>query len=650
MSIRNNQNLTEFIKGRVNIISDLEGKVPGGIRDKIFSPREKFIYCGDIADYTGNLNASDPERYQFFKFVKHINDNPSIFAYVLGNRDLNKIKLLQLLVFNEQANKWWRGDLSKPFNILEISNSLLPPNNPEWYVQDLTSFYPYWNTNNKDITFWKGWKSVNLETPLSLYERFLAIFGVDPKDGTMSAQNTIVCMAIELGVLTDDVAAYVAYVNDMKKPIPEEALNRLAALVFTVYARILDPELSGANKVWEYDGLLYEYLMNGNIVSYAFDGTDETNSKKLYLFSHGGVHSNFKKDLMDDIKKMDHYWQAVNEKITEILRNQKGGQIDNIPEDLNFFNESIKAIINNCFAEFKKGYISPTISINLKLTNSITCGWGPFYPDDLAKKESNRKNIEKVDLLNGVILPGYQVIMNDSKNLFRQEKALEIFNIFGHQPVGFGYIFSTSKNGSKIISTDFSNSFSNSNFTDFNKNTFILVLEDNVFSLEGGIYFDLTQKKESLKITEETLEDFYIIKGEPNSVVAFQKLLQDKQEKQDFFITFNQTNQIDFQKHSEIKDKFRLSLQSNLKTPISNADFNYHGTGQFDGFTIDIFSFIKKSFTKNLFLNVSKVQVPPLPLSGGKRKSKIHKKLSTKSKKLSTKTKKLSTKTKKSKY
>jgi len=69
LSAINNQNLTEFIKGRVNIISDLEGKVPKGIRDKIFTSGEKFIYCGDITDYTGFLNAGDSERYQFFKFI-----------------------------------------------------------------------------------------------------------------------------------------------------------------------------------------------------------------------------------------------------------------------------------------------------------------------------------------------------------------------------------------------------------------------------------------------------------------------------------------------------------------------------------------------------------------------------------------------------
>ena len=33
---------------------------------------ERFIYCGDIADYTGNLNISDPERYKFLKlFAKY---------------------------------------------------------------------------------------------------------------------------------------------------------------------------------------------------------------------------------------------------------------------------------------------------------------------------------------------------------------------------------------------------------------------------------------------------------------------------------------------------------------------------------------------------------------------------------------------------
>ena len=271
MPIRNNTNLTEFIKGKkVKIISDFEGKIASNLyQQEIFlitnnkRDLERFIYCGDIADYTGNLNISDPERYKFLKFIKFINDNHTKFAYVLGNRDTNKFKILQLILFKEQKNKWWRGSSTNPLtniNILDISDTLLSEDKPVWLVEDLTSFYPYWNSSSSVLNQWKGWQSAKRK--LTLYERFLAIFGLDPKDGTMSAQNTIVCIALELGLLDKEVNIYVSKLNknEEDKDFIKSA-NRLAALVFTVYARILDPELSGVYKKWDYDGSLYEYLI-----------------------------------------------------------------------------------------------------------------------------------------------------------------------------------------------------------------------------------------------------------------------------------------------------------------------------------------------------------------------------------------------------
>ena len=663
MSIKNNQNLTHFIKKkRVKIISDFEGKISSSLYNKeIYAlginkdDLERFIYCGDIADYTGNLNADDPERYKFLKFIKFINDNSNKFAYVLGNRDLNKLKLLQLLVFKNQSIKWWRGnpDPSVPFDILKISDSLLRSKldgELEWLVEDLTSFYPYWEYSHKDILEWKGWKSVNLEKQLSLYERFLAIFGVVPKDGTMGAQNTIVGIALELGVLKEEVIAYVA---GMKKGvIPIDAANRLAALVFTVFARILDQELVGSNKIWEYDGSLYEYLINGNIVSYAFDGTDETDSTKLYLFSHGGVHSKFKSDLIHNISRREQFWNTVDEKKIEAIISiskqksqnptQTGGQIETI-QDLINFNENIKKAINNCFEEFKNKYTISNISPNLKFTIATGTICGTFYTDNLEKKVSDRKGVEECKSEHTTIISGYLRLMNDKDKLFIEENKLEIYNIFGHLPVGFGYAFAISQNNSKIISTDYSNSFSISNFTDFNNNSFILVLSNNQFSLEGQIYFDLTHQTEAFEISQkkDPDQDFYVIKGKKEEdVSAFQKLLSKTKK---FFIQFNLQNKINFEKQKEIKKQLQLFTQSNLASQNikpnsnlasqnikpnldSNADFNYHGTGKLDAFTVDIFSFMKGKFRKNLILIVSK---NPLnnSLRGGKKKSKTHKKI-----------------------
>jgi len=662
IKLNNNSNLTNFIKGkRVKLISDFEGKISKKLfQQEIFLMRDKlerFIYCGDIADYTGNIDITKKDRYKFLQFIKFINDNKIRFSYVLGNRDFNKIQLLQLLVFNDQDHKWWKGDPSEPINILEISDSLLSINNAfqkdkaMWLVEDLTSFYPFWWSANISIMDWKGWQSAKRK--LSLYERYLAIFGFSPKDGIMNAQNTIIGVAIELNVLTEEIGKYIREINvPFQERTPDffNAADRLAALVFTVYARMLDPELAGDGKKWEYDGSLYKYLINGNIVSYAFDNNDESDSTKLYLFSHGGVHSNFKKNLLDFNIKKSKYWQAINEQKELFISQQKqtGGQIDTI-NDLEIFNTTICASINACFDEFRGKYRDNSISDQLKFTLSISSGCGPFYNDDLKKKGTNNfKDIENCHNGMSTILSGFNLIFNDRNQLLIGQKPLEIYNIFGHEPLGLGYIFTISQNNSNIVSTDFSNSFLNSNFTDFDNNTFILVLQNNTFLLEGEIYFNLGNIEENDNIFAEDVKDFYIITGQnPEDVTEFKQLLLESNK--NFYITFNSSPPVVFDKQQQIADLFSIE-----KTKL-NGKFNYNGTGKLNdpktgkltNFTVDIFSLIKEKFKINLALFISKVQVP---LMGGKRKSKIHKKLKNKStNKLSTKTKKYTNQSKKHK-
>ena len=108
--IREKVNLTSFLKKKkVFVMSDLEGKIPFKIYEKaeqIFSkPENGFIYNGDIADYTGNLNVTDSQRYKFLKFIKLLNDNNNNCISILGNRDLNKIKVLPLVLFEDKRNK-----------------------------------------------------------------------------------------------------------------------------------------------------------------------------------------------------------------------------------------------------------------------------------------------------------------------------------------------------------------------------------------------------------------------------------------------------------------------------------------------------------------------------------------------------------------
>ena len=648
-------NLTSFLKEkeRIYIISDFEGKIPAKIYEKAKSifreDKNGFIYTGDIADYTGNLNRNDPGRYNFLKFIQLLNSNNKNCVNILGNRDINKIKVLPLLLFRNNK-KWWKGTeemqtKSKLLNddILEISKMLLT--DPiDWKVQNLTYFYSFWflkdGLEEGPLDKWVGWKSAKRQ--LSVYERYLSIFGLDPSEGFMGAQNTIVCIALELGLLNDEIDIYL---NKSKKDTLEffQAANKLAALVFTVYARILDPDLGTNSLKWEYDASFYEYLINGSFVSYAFDNTNEEDSARLYLFSHGGVHSGINKDISNTVTSAQrpNYYRAINTKRQAMIgklfpSTQSGGKI-NKAYDFDILNGKAKESMRKVFNEFIEGKFDELgVSDNLKIFIGISLGCYKPKPDN--------GDIENCSSNETPVLLGYSPIMNDQESIFNKiPPSLEIFNILGHSPTGWGYTFAVSRNNSKVICTDFSNSFLNTPFTNFNQNSFVLVLKNNIFSLEGEIYFDLKCKNYTEDLLDPNKDDFYTVKGRiPNGETKIVEDFKQSTRQTEFTITFNPEDEINFKTQQLFMRNHGLE-----KRITDNSKFNYHGTGIYNNFTVHIFSFLKESFKKNLIFFVDNDESQ----AGGKRKLKNKfKKLSTKSKtkKLSTKskTKKLSTKSK----
>uniref|UniRef100_A0A6C0F0U8 Uncharacterized protein n=1 Tax=viral metagenome TaxID=1070528 RepID=A0A6C0F0U8_9ZZZZ len=251
--------ISDFVKSgdEILICSDFEGvlpkkqlenfisifdKVKGDFVDKVEGDfkAKKIIYLGDIFDNTACVFSNN--NYCALKTLKYLVDNPERSRYVVGNRDINKIKLVPLLQL-QKGRKWWinRTEESGPelsydlnTNYIEIISNLLIQNfglsNPNdlqfvkkiWNVKTMSNYKPFWSSKLKaeiDKWFYNG---ENIQPMHTLHDRFNRIFGLDTNTGTMSADNTLTGIPNEL--FGDSITKII---NDIKKKIQEEILKGL---------------------------------------------------------------------------------------------------------------------------------------------------------------------------------------------------------------------------------------------------------------------------------------------------------------------------------------------------------------------------------------------------------------------------------------
>ena len=150
-------------------------------------------------------------NYCSLKTLKYLVDNPERSKYVVGNRDINKIKLVPLLQL-QKGRKWWinRIEQSGPelghdlnTNYIEIISNLLiqnfglsKSNDPQfvkkiWNVKTMSNYKPFWSSKSQDdIDKW-FYSGENIQAMNTLHDRFNRIFGLDTTTGTMSADNTL---------------------------------------------------------------------------------------------------------------------------------------------------------------------------------------------------------------------------------------------------------------------------------------------------------------------------------------------------------------------------------------------------------------------------------------------------------------------------
>jgi hypothetical protein len=465
-----NYDLSQFLKKETIIVSDLEGTAPTSQLDEIMKGDKQVLYLGDLCDYTyyeqeisKNLKT---ENLCMLRLMKHFVDKQhsehGATRWILGNRDLNKIKLRHLLQVRDKSLTYWKEPeelystvtkKSAPqhtqhikktnlhlVNISKLAIELIDLNKTPniWAINnnDFKKFAPFWNINNPNYTKWR-YKSKDLSSN-TLHERFLLIFGRDPNEGTMSAGNTLNKLPEEYGFSMDKLKN-TAELNKVD-------LNELlSALVFIIYMRMLDKDLyrkiDTNDKAGQYDGYLYKYLVNGSCANYAYSNND------LYLFSHAGLTMDFFKNNNSNTPEAFKILSELSEKewtnIKSPYSNHKGGGVNKTVEDIiQKFNETVSKKIkyildkdSNLHGDIIYYLIQGLLAIST-----------PSYQNS---KLTKLKHLSPVCLL-----PKDSPIKEDLRSL---NNLGSVVNVFGHTTKGFGYTFS------KIYGITFSVPFNNKN-------------------------------------------------------------------------------------------------------------------------------------------------------------------------------------------
>jgi hypothetical protein len=444
--------ISKFLKGKKDIIivSDVEGFCPKEQIAKIIEyasigvdKTRGVIFNGDILDYTvgiDELGAAHPDNLCALRLLKVLTNGMKAGNVIcnIGNRDINKIKLLALLQA-EDNSAWWESGV----NISEIAENLRKKyyEKPDkfWKFNDLRSINPFWNKANPIFSN-ERWLPATPIITKSLLERFEYIFGDDPKIGTISAKNNLDGIPRELGINTSD--------KEYK-----------AAIVLTVFARMLFMKPTEPRKL-ELDGLLAEYLTLANVVSYA------VLDKTLLLFAHGGftkkffnntrIIANLRSKLRANASDIDKEIMALKSE----TKKQTGGSFESKMDQILFFNAEVKYILNELFTG------NPGTNQYIRRgQNGI-----PFLNQDLMILTILSTPATNNEIIKGLITP-YETALSPIQigspigdELYSSidvapgtDNVDRVINIFSHIPKGFGYSFGKSGDKSYFINTDFSN-------------------------------------------------------------------------------------------------------------------------------------------------------------------------------------------------
>ena len=567
------------------LISDFEGTTPTahfakfkeyctGIDNKgNIAPTNRVIFLGDVFDNTAQFgdnckgeecidpddekgNCVDNSNYVALETIKLLVDNEEKCKFVVGNRDINKIKLIPFFSF-QSGEKWW----TKGNSYEEIVNNLMTKlkDNPDpWLIkkEQLKYFRPFWSTKPDEYN--KGWLDDNEIKFIDIYDRFERIFGKDPAPGTMSALVTLKCIPNEL--FPDMNNFYGAMLIKAETPQNDEKDLKLhdewrkkvrAALTITIFMRMLDKELwekRGEIDKKEFkalDGYLYYYLTKAPAAYYA------EYQNNLFLFAHGGITNDFVKGdgkfEIDEKKGRDLKDWITIIKERKIEKKIGGGvnQKNKIIKSINNYNNEFMGVLNQFF---DTKFDDPNGKWILPMLTLL----------DLSAGVKNNPN---------------QVKQPYMENLDTYKDDYDkVYNVFGHASISSGYTFGKTRDSSGkvnsnktyFLSTDYSTTLFKNGIncspeergenSDYNKNYLLAILDTTNKSLNLYIDGKLILKNDKTKSTNKnyifrheegkTIEDFdKFITPEKNKEALF--LPETLKEKDKIELTFDTPNLLD---------------------------------------------------------------------------------------------------------
>lgn len=445
--------------------------------------------------------------------LKYLVDYPDKCRYVVGNRDINKIKLVQLLNFVDNT-QWWRhkdDDIPKTTKKWATINSVWTElnlndmyidivskliidnmnNNNIWEAKTMVNYVPFWSKLPDELS--KNWHENGefIRPMTTLHNRFIRIFDTDTKLGTMTAGYILTGIPNEL--FKENIGTVIKGIEsklhklDISKIIKID-LEIQSALVFTIFMRMLDKSLykPNVNKNMKFtdktdiDGYLWKYLSQASPALYA-----NNINKEFFLFSHGGITNSFlKQDSLTLLTAIDiKGWIDILKSKTE--EQLKGTDIDETTQiafiniKINNYNTQYQKILQLCFA-------NPKFNKELMILLAIS-----------APAENNNLLRDKYKYLTSSYSP-IQPKRPKESNLTITGSSTKIYNIWGHASVSFGYGFKKVAENMYYISTDFSTSLYKDkictpNYNENNLNLFIAYnndTQDFFLNLNGTIYIN----------------------------------------------------------------------------------------------------------------------------------------------------------------
>ena len=391
-------------------------------------PKFPIIYLGDLFDSSCKANNYNDnkcnqqnilEKFSFnIRNIKYLKENLDKFQIFLGNRDINKLKLLELLKFEDETD--WNTILNEN-NIVDAANKLVntlnnsqPPaeetvaaqwkynNNQEW---DKGGFKPYWNNTEKNKEKWKNWEDTfEIKTCDQMFDR---IFGADPKTGTMSAD-----------LLKDSIYNEITQLDSSGEQSPQsepdlsEFKSAVALVVFKLLMMKKNDTIGNNNISYKLKQFVNDYsfvdlLLQNNVhFCKAID-----NGNNILCFSHSGIQENIMTtDEFNNIQITEEYK----------IKNDNDPKITGTPstvKNVNDLNEHLKK-------ELKELINSTDDDISEKIYKFLYIS-APF---------KQKSPIVVDDYMNFIIDHKRQITV----------KGKNTIQFTGHQPVGIATLFNIS--------------------------------------------------------------------------------------------------------------------------------------------------------------------------------------------------------------